>query len=82
MVGPRRNRLHPRGGYWLTPRLEKTPRDEVTKMVETLACLMRDGRLTLPVDRVFDLQDWRAAISKAQEEGRSGKVLLKLSGND
>jgi trans-2-enoyl-CoA reductase len=65
-------------GYWVTKWMERAASAEIASMLRALADLMRDGKLTLPVDAVYDLKSWREAMVRAQESGRSGKVLLKL----
>ena len=47
-------------------------------LFEKLARLMADGRLKQAVDTVYPLSDVRKAVEKAQEEFRSGKVVLSM----
>lgn len=65
-------------GCWITRKFEAATRDEVITMIESLARLVQAEKLTLRVDSVFDLSDWREAILRAQQGGRSGKVMLRL----
>ena len=65
-------------GYWLSRDLEKTSPAGIKSMMVTLAELMRDGLLKMPVDSVYPIKNWREAIARAQTEGRNGKVLLQL----
>ncbi len=65
-------------GCWITRKFESATKDEISTIIDSLVRLMHDGKLKLPVDSVFELADWRAAILRAQEGGRSGKVLLRL----
>lgn len=64
-------------GFWLS---HWKARDATVEKVETIATelfgLMADGRLTMPVDAVYELADFRAALQHAAQSGRTGKVLL------
>lgn len=67
-------------GCWISRKFEAAGRTEITAMLGKLADLMLAGKLQLPVDSCFALDDWRHAINRAQEQGRSGKVLLSGCG--
>ena len=41
-------------------------------------CIRDSGRLKQAVDTVYPLSDVRRAVEKAQEEFRSGKVVLSM----
>lgn len=69
--------LHVRG-CWISRHIAQSPRVEVVAILDTLAKLMEAGKLKLPVDEIFELSGWRQAVARAQEGGRSGKVLLRL----
>jgi len=67
-------------GFWLkkwTQQLSAVQRQEI---MAGLAELVRTGRLQMPVQRVFALAELEAAIAEANEDNRSGKVLLNLNG--
>ena len=47
-------------------------------MWDSLAALSLQGKLQIPVHRVFPLGELLAAVEEAGREGRHGKVLLDL----
>ena len=65
-------------GLWVTQWLKNAPVSEIEAAYEKLARLMADGRLKQAVDTVYPLSDVRKAVEKAQEEFRSGKVVLSM----
>lgn len=67
-------------GLWISRWLESAPRDELDATFSDLARLMLAGALTQAVDSTFPLTEVRAACHRAQQESRSGKVLLDLRG--
>ena len=62
----------------VTQWLKNAPVSEIEAAYEKLARLMADGRLKQAVDTVYPLSDVRKAVEKAQEEFRSGKVVLSM----
>lgn len=65
-------------GLWVTQWLKNAPAPDIEAAYDKLARLMADGRLKQAVDTVFPLSDVRRAVEKAQEEFRSGKVVLSM----
>ena len=65
-------------GLWVTQWLKNAPVSEIEAAYDKLARLMADGRLKQAVDTVYPLSDVRKAVEKAQEEFRSGKVVLSM----
>ena len=65
-------------GLWVTQWLKNAPVSEIEAAYDRLARLMADGRLKQAVDTVYPLSDVRKAVEKAQEEFRSGKVVLSM----
>jgi NADPH:quinone reductase-like Zn-dependent oxidoreductase len=67
-------------GYWLKLWLENTPRTAVAQTYRELAALIADGTLSTPVDATYALDDHRAAIAHAAQngDGRNGKVLFSF----
>ena len=65
-------------GLWVTQWLKNAPVPEIEAAYDKLARLMADGRLKQAVDTVYPLSDVRRAVEKAQEEFRSGKVVLSM----
>jgi len=66
-------------GLWVTKWTEKASHAELYKVMHPLAEMIRDGDLTMAVDQVVPLKDFQSAIARAQEAGRSGKVVLDLA---
>ncbi|MFP6874078.1 MAG: 2-enoyl thioester reductase domain-containing protein [Verrucomicrobiales bacterium] len=69
-------------GLWLTQWLSSARHSEIAKIYRKLAGLMLEGKLQQPVDSVFPPEEICAAITKATEGGRSGKVLLDFRTKD
>lgn len=65
-------------GLWITQWIEKAPQEELRQAYGELADAMVSGELSMPVDRVFPLEEFQAAIARVQEPGRNGKVLLLM----
>jgi NADPH:quinone reductase-like Zn-dependent oxidoreductase len=65
-------------GFWLKHWLDSTPRATVAQTYRELAALVADGTLSAPVDATYALEDHRAAIGHAAQNGRTGKVLFTL----
>ena len=65
-------------GCWVTRWIETSPREEVLVAMSQLATLMELGQLRIPVDQIFPLDRWQDAITRAQNAGRHGKILLDL----
>lgn len=65
-------------GFWLRRWKDKISRERFEATMTTLAQLSLEGRLRIPVHRIFPLEDLAAAVAEAAGEARSGKVLLDL----
>jgi len=63
-------------GLWITKWIEGAPKEEIAEVYGKLAAFMASGVLTMPVDRSFPLDEFRAAIERLGAADRSGKVLL------
>lgn len=66
-------------GLWVSKWHEKASHAELYKVMHPLAEMICDGDLTMAVDEVVPLKDFHKAIARAQEAGRSGKVVLDLA---
>jgi mitochondrial enoyl-[acyl-carrier protein] reductase / trans-2-enoyl-CoA reductase len=67
-------------GFWLMNWMRKSSREEQSELMGRLAELVARKVLYAPVDATFPLEDIREALSRAQEGGRQGKVLLTPMG--
>lgn len=63
-------------GFWLTDwKKRAAPAEQAAVMAELLAA-MAEGRIVVPVEAAYPLDQWREAVAHAQRSGRRGKVLL------
>lgn len=63
-------------GYWLSHWFQHTPPEQVATTLQGLMALLADGSLRLAVEATYDLADFRAAVTHAEQPGRQGKILL------
>jgi len=66
-------------GYWVTRWYRHASREAVAAMWEDLAKMMREGKLQPAIEELYPLEEYEAAIAKATEPGRSGKVLFTMA---
>lgn len=66
-------------GLWITKWVEKAGSHELYQALHPLADMMNDGELAMAVDEIVPLKDYARAITRAQESGRNGKVILDLA---
>lgn len=69
-------RLH---GFWMTEWLKQNSQALMESAYLQLARWMTQGQLAQPVDSTYDLTDIKAALTRAQESKRNGKVLLLMN---
>jgi NADPH:quinone reductase-like Zn-dependent oxidoreductase len=65
-------------GLWVTRWLQSAPRAESEARYAELAALALEGALVQPVDCEFPLSEARAAVARAAESRRGGKVILRF----
>lgn len=63
-------------GFWLDAWVRTASSAERERVAGAAFAAMASGTLACPVDAIFDLADFRAALARAAEPGRRGKVLL------
>ena len=68
-------------GLWVTRWLEKAGSNALYEVLHPLAEMILAGELVLPVEKVVPIEDFQEAISRAQEDGRNGKLVLDLQGD-
>lgn len=66
-------------GLWVTEWLKEATRDEVVAAYARLADWMAEGKLTQAIDAEYSLDQITEAVTRAQQESRDGKILLKIS---
>ncbi|HEV8677778.1 MAG TPA: zinc-dependent alcohol dehydrogenase family protein [Stellaceae bacterium] len=67
-------------GFMLGRGLAKRTPEAVRALYADLALKLRDGVLKAPIDARFPIEDIKQALVRAQEGGRSGKVLVLPNG--
>jgi trans-2-enoyl-CoA reductase len=65
-------------GFWVTQWYREASPEARQTMIDELATWVNSRRLFTPVDRVFPLEEATAALSRAMEGGRAGKVLFRM----
>jgi trans-2-enoyl-CoA reductase len=65
-------------GCWITRWIEEASHPEIHHVLSPLTELMRQGALKMPVQKVFPIAEYKAAMAEAAREGRHGKVILAL----
>lgn len=63
-------------GLWITRWIEEGDPAEVAEVYRRLAALMLDGVISIPVDAVYGLADYAAALARLEGADRVGKVLF------
>lgn len=66
-------------GFWLTRWQKQAPREQIDAMLSSLATMMVQGRLHMPVDKVFSPRKCSDAITAASADQRSGKILFEFN---
>lgn len=66
-------------GLWVTKWIERAGTAELHDVLRPLVEMVRQRELALPVDQIVTLSNWRDAITRAQQSGRNGKVILDLA---
>ena len=63
-------------GLWITKWIENAPHEELAAVYARLAEMMVSGKLSMPVEAAFPLEEFAKAIEALAVPGRNGKVLL------
>jgi trans-2-enoyl-CoA reductase len=63
-------------GLWVTRWIENAPTEEVHGVYANLAARVAAGKLMQPVDSIFPLESYLAALARLDAPERSGKVLF------
>ncbi len=67
-------------GFMLGRFLAKRSAAEIEAIYAELGARIMDGTISAPVDHVYEIDDIRAALVRAQEGGRAGKILVAPNG--
>lgn len=63
-------------GFWLSKLLSRMPQSKRIELLGTLAAMVTSGKLQMEVDSVFPIEEIQAALQRAEQGGRNGKVLV------
>lgn len=63
-------------GFWLSKLLSRMPQNKRVELLVTLATLVTSGKLRMEVDSVFPIDEIQAALQRAEQGGRHGKVMV------
>lgn len=63
-------------GFWLSKLLSRMPQSKRIELLGTLAAMVTSGKLQMEVDSVFPMEEIQAALQRAEQGGRNGKVLV------
>lgn len=63
-------------GFWLSKLLSRMPQSKRIELLGTLATMVTSGKLQMEVDSVFPMEEIQAALQRAEQGGRNGKVLV------
>jgi mitochondrial enoyl-[acyl-carrier protein] reductase / trans-2-enoyl-CoA reductase len=65
-------------GLWLTKWLDNAPHEEVKNAYRFLIEMVRQGKLTQPIDQVFSLSKYHDAFDRLNHPHRKGKVMFSM----
>lgn len=66
-------------GLWVTKWFEKATREQLYDVLEPLTEMILAGELVTAVDEIIPIAEFQRAITRSQESGRAGKVILDLA---
>jgi NADPH:quinone reductase-like Zn-dependent oxidoreductase len=66
-------------GFWLTGWIRDAKPEHRKEVFGNVVKLLADGTIQLPVEAVYNLEDIKKAVIHADQEGRTGKILLRVS---
>ena len=69
-------------GLWVTKWFDRASHAEISEVLRPLATMVVEDNLVTAVDAVVPLKEFRRAVQRAQEGGRSGKVVIDLTAAD
>jgi len=66
-------------GFWISQWRKTASRIEYDAMINQLAMLVQQGVLKSKIERIYPIHLVHEAVTHAQQEGRSGKILLRFN---
>jgi mitochondrial enoyl-[acyl-carrier protein] reductase / trans-2-enoyl-CoA reductase len=67
-------------GFILGRALARRSRDEVRALYAELGRQVANGTLSAPIEKIYPIEEIKAALAHAQQGGRSGKILVAPNG--
>lgn len=67
-------------GFWLTSWLQRHGAAGFIRAFQGVLELVRQQPELLPIEQIYPLAEFKAALTQAQQTGRFGKILLRLPG--
>ena len=68
------------GGFMLGRHLARRDDAAIRALYAELGAAIAEGTLHAPIDRIYPIEDIRAALAHAQQGGRNGKILVTPNG--
>jgi trans-2-enoyl-CoA reductase len=68
-------------GFWLSKVLNRLSLGERTKLYDSICDMMRKGLLNVAIDSVYSINHISDALRRAEQRGRSGKVVVVFDNN-
>jgi NADPH:quinone reductase-like Zn-dependent oxidoreductase len=69
-------------GFWLANWMRSAPRTEIQEVYQRLGDLVADGSLSVAVEQVYPLEQFKDAITQSLRSNRRGKILFTFGAND
>ena len=63
-------------GFWLSKLLSRMPQGKRVELLDTLGHMVASGKLHMEVDSLFPMTEIQAALQRAEQGGRNGKVMV------
>jgi NADPH:quinone reductase-like Zn-dependent oxidoreductase len=67
-------------GFWLQKALTSMARPEIEKLYAELGARVADGTIHVEIEATYPIEEIKAALAHAEQEGRSGKILVLPNG--
>ncbi|HBJ35430.1 MAG TPA: hypothetical protein DDZ51_11900 [Planctomycetaceae bacterium] len=68
-------------GFWLSKVLNRLNLNDRTTLYDSICDQIRAGKLTIAIDSVFSINCFSDALKRAEQRGRSGKVVVTFDNN-
>jgi NADPH:quinone reductase-like Zn-dependent oxidoreductase len=67
-------------GFWLSGWMKNAHPEHRKEVFEQVTAMLSDGSTQLPVEAIYPLTAIHKAVTHAAQEGRSGKILVRVAG--